>query len=76
MGGRIPHEQIGRFDAAGAARETAAKSAETTVTAFILKRQGMANGRVASSNGCKAAIVYGMMSLYVNQLYSGLCYLT
>jgi hypothetical protein len=72
----MPHEQIGRFDAAGAARETAAKSAEMTTTAFISKRRGMVDGRVASRDSCKAVIVYGAMSLYVNQLYSGLCYLT
>lgn len=45
IGGREPHEQIGRPDGAGAgagagaARETAAKSAETMRTDFILEMQ-------------------------------------
>ena len=60
IGGRKPHEQIGRPDGAGAGadREMAAKSAETMTTDFILETQRSLDVKAVSGSSCEAAIVY------------------
>jgi len=57
IGGRTPHEQMGRPDGAGAGAdsEMAAKSAETMMTDFILETQRDLDVRIISPNVCEAA---------------------
>jgi len=73
-----PHRQTGRPDGAGAgaAREMAAKSAETMMTDFMFEMQRNLDVKVLSGSSCRTATVYGTICLYVNQLYSWLHYLT